>query len=153
MTSPAGAPFDPLGLIAQLKDAGIEFVVVGSFAALIHGSPLPPVELEIAVMDSPRNRRRFEALMSGLPATTSDGVLWSTPMGPLRALPAEPGSPLHGARHSTPLKIAPDLTVNVASLRALMVSATESPRPQDRLLRPVLSDLLELTPMDTTTKT
>ncbi len=33
--------FDPMALLALLNDHGVRYVVIGGFAAVAHGSPLP----------------------------------------------------------------------------------------------------------------
>ena len=38
--------FDPVEICAVLSEEGVEFVVLGGFAASIHGSPLPTENID-----------------------------------------------------------------------------------------------------------
>ena len=39
--------FDPVGICRILNEAGVEFVVVGGFASVIHGSSLPTQDIDV----------------------------------------------------------------------------------------------------------
>lgn len=39
--------FDPVEICAVLTEEGVEFVVLGGFAAIIHGSSLPTEDIDV----------------------------------------------------------------------------------------------------------
>ena len=39
--------FDPVEICAVLDEEAVEFVVLGGFAAIIHGSPLPTEDIDV----------------------------------------------------------------------------------------------------------
>ncbi len=39
--------FDPVEICAVLDEEGVEFVILGGFAAIIHGSPLPTEDIDV----------------------------------------------------------------------------------------------------------
>jgi hypothetical protein len=52
-------------LLATLKQAGVEFIVVGGVAATVHGSARLTLDLDVVYRRTPENRRRvFEAFQS-----------------------------------------------------------------------------------------
>jgi hypothetical protein len=76
--------FDPEQLLATLVKAGVEFVLVGGYAAVLHGASRPTEDLDITpattfdnltklagVLKSLRARIRTDAVPDGLPFDTS----------------------------------------------------------------------------------
>ena len=53
-------------LIAQLSDAGVEFIIVGGVAATLHGSGRSTSDLDIVYRRTPENMARVIRLFSGL---------------------------------------------------------------------------------------
>ena len=52
-----------LELLRRLAEAGVDFVVIGGFAAVLHGSAQPTADLDVcASMDEPNLRRIADAL-------------------------------------------------------------------------------------------
>ena len=47
------APFDPICLFETLSGHGVDYVVVGGMAAVIHGSPMATVDARIRTPDDP----------------------------------------------------------------------------------------------------
>ena len=41
--------FDPVEICSVLAEEGVEFVVLGGFAAVVHGSPLPTEDIDIVL--------------------------------------------------------------------------------------------------------
>lgn len=39
--------FDPVEICAVLEEEGVQFVILGGFAAVIHGSPLPTEDIDV----------------------------------------------------------------------------------------------------------
>ena len=56
-------------LLAALCDAGVEFIVVGGAAAVIHGAPVTTNDLDIVHRRTPENVARLLDLLLGLDAT------------------------------------------------------------------------------------
>jgi hypothetical protein len=53
-------------LLRALHDGGVEFVVVGGFAATLHGSPRLTRDLDVVYRRSPENMERLASALSGL---------------------------------------------------------------------------------------
>ncbi len=53
-------------LLASLVDSGVEFFIVGGAAAVVHGSSLVAMTLEICCEPSPKNRRRLHTALADL---------------------------------------------------------------------------------------
>ena len=60
----AWPPFHLHALLESLTAAGVEFVVIGGSAAVLHGSPTVTHDLDIVVDGSAENRRRMDSLSS-----------------------------------------------------------------------------------------
>jgi hypothetical protein len=56
-------------LLSKLCDAGVEFIVVGGAAAVIHGAPMTTNDLDIVHQRTPENVARLLALVLQLDAT------------------------------------------------------------------------------------
>jgi predicted nucleotidyltransferase len=54
------------GLLRALHEGGVEFVVVGGFAATLHGSPRLTRDLDVVYRRSRENMERLAAALSGL---------------------------------------------------------------------------------------
>jgi hypothetical protein len=63
------APFDPLLALKKLDEHGIEFVVIGGFAARIWGSPTITNDLDICYARNAANHERLAAVLRELHAT------------------------------------------------------------------------------------
>jgi len=59
---------DLSALLAQLCDAGVEFIVVGGAAAVIHGAPITTNDLDIVHQRTPENVARLLGLVLRLDA-------------------------------------------------------------------------------------
>jgi len=147
-------------LIEALLDAGIEFIVVGGAAAVLHGAPTMTQDLDIVHRRTVENVDRFAALLERLDAyirepgtrrlrpspqdLISGGQLnLTTTLGPL-----DPLGRLHDGRgfdellpHSEVL-VDEDRQVRVIDLVTLIEIKSEAGRARDRLILPVLLALL-----------
>ncbi len=152
---------DLSALIAVLHEAGVEFIVVGGAAAVLHGAPVTTLDLDIVPRRSPDNLARLEALLSTLDAIVrepgdrrihptaaqleSGGQLnLSTRLGPLDSL-----GTLHDGRgfeellpHTVRLTDG-EITLVVLDLASLIEVKRTTGRAKDRLVVPVLLALLE----------
>jgi len=54
--------------VRALEEVGLEAIVVGSIAALMHGAPITTRDVDLLVHDTPRNREKLDDLGSKLGA-------------------------------------------------------------------------------------
>ncbi len=150
---------DIAALLRELVQAGVEFVVIGGAAAVLHGAPITTRDLDIVPERSPANSERLAGVLRALGATVRDPagrqieprvewfrgpgqILLSTRLGPLDVL----GS-LHDGRGY--LELAPravllrneEITIRVIDLPALIEIKIGAGRAKDRLLVPMLMAL------------
>lgn len=64
----ADAAFDPEAILAELKRHGVQFVVIGAFAAVTQGWPEPTGDIDITPDRDVRNLRRLAAALHALDA-------------------------------------------------------------------------------------
>ena len=60
--------FDPVEICAVLAKEGVDFVVLGGFAAVVHGSPLPTEDIDILPSRSDENLERLARALEQLNA-------------------------------------------------------------------------------------
>ena len=60
--------FDPLAILGTLNACKVDYLVVGGFAAVAHGSPLPTVDVDILVEPSMANLAEVSRALSELDA-------------------------------------------------------------------------------------
>jgi len=148
-------------LLKQLSGAGVEFIVVGGAAAVLHGAPITTEDLDIVHRRSPENVSRLKTLLDKLDARVrelanrrlppqesallGDGhVLLSTRLGPLDCL----GTLIDGrgfeelVSHSESIKDE-GAEFLVVDLPTLIELKTKTGRAKDRLMLPVLVALAE----------
>lgn len=159
MSHPEQADLD--ALLEALVAAGVEFIVVGGAAAVLHGAPTTTWDLDIVHRISPENIERLGRLLGELHAVVRDpagrdlrpqrehleagGQLQlSTDFGPVDLLGA-----LHDGRgydellESTLTVGDGELEFRVLDLTTLIEVKTSAGRAKDRLLLPVLLALRE----------
>jgi hypothetical protein len=151
MPHPARADLD--ALVQALLDAGVEFIVVGGAAAVLHGAPITTQDLDIVHRRTPENVRRLSDLLAHLDATfrgrdlrpssellAGHGQLnLSTNLGPL-----DPLCQLHDGRGYDELlphtRLLTDGTseIRVLDLDTLIAVKTAAGRARDKLVLPIL---------------
>lgn len=157
--------FDPRPICRALNEAGVRYVVVGGFASVVHGSPLPTADVDVVPR---RDRDNLERLAEALDRL---GAKLRTAEGPVDApldaafldampfmlnlttdhgdldLTFEPAGPRHGFpdwdRDATDVEIDTGLVVRVASLDAVIDSKRAAGRPKDEGALPYLESLRE----------
>ncbi len=155
--------FDPYELLRVLHAHGVAFVVVGGFAAVAHGSPLPTVDVDVTPATDDANLARLSEALRDLDARVrADGVPGGLPF-------EHDATVLAGVRTlnlttrsgELDLVIRPEGTdgyddvvrdavtvdlrgvpVRLASLADVIRSKEAAGRPKDRAALPVLRDLL-----------
>jgi predicted nucleotidyltransferase len=148
-------------LLRRLADAGVEFIVVGGAAAVLHGAPITTEDLDIVHRRSPENVARLRTLLDELGAHVRElanrrlppqesallgegHVLLSTRLGPLDCL----GTLIDGrgfeelVSHSESIKDE-GVEFLVVDLPTLIELKTKTGRAKDRLMLPVLIALAE----------
>jgi hypothetical protein len=61
-------PTDPLALLDALSNAGVEYIVIGGAAAVLHGAPVTTQDLDIVHHLTPENVARLERVLRALHA-------------------------------------------------------------------------------------
>jgi hypothetical protein len=77
--------FDPVAAVRVLQRAGVRFVIDGSFACWLHGSPHLTAALEICTEDAAENRNALAAALAELNAAvlSSEPLVYETSAGAL----------------------------------------------------------------------
>jgi hypothetical protein len=149
------------GLIEQLVTAGVEFIVIGGAAAVLHGAPITTVDLDILYRATDQNIDRLQELLERLGGTvrdpagrdlspTRDHLMAGGQMQLLTRLgPIDVMGRLHDGRsykelvtHSQ-VMVDEKLEIRVLDLPTLIEIKTAAARAKDRLMLPVLLALLE----------
>ncbi len=155
--------FDPRVICSTLEDEGVRFVVIGGFAATIHGSPLPTTDVDIVPARDDENLERLARALVRLRAqlrTEAGPVDVSIDAGFLRAMPFmlnlvtdygdvdltfAPAGGLAGFAgwnaEATDVEIGPGLVVRIASLDDVIDSKRAAGRLKDEQAVPYLESL------------
>jgi hypothetical protein len=156
------ANFDGRAIIAALVGHGVDFVLVGGFAARVHGSPLLTNDVDIVPRNDPENLACLSAALTDLDAKVrAEGVeplpfshsaeslasarIWNltTKYGDLDITFTPSGT--HGyddlRRDAIEVKLR-GTTVLLASLADIVRSKGAAGRDKDRRALPVLRELL-----------
>ena len=68
MSAPPSAEFDPSRLLRALVDGGVDFVVIGGIAAILHGSARNTFDLDICFASDAENLDALGTVLVGLQA-------------------------------------------------------------------------------------
>ena len=155
--------FDPVRICEILNEERVEYIVVGGFAAVIHGSSLPTQDIDVLPARSMDNLDRLSRALKRMNAqirTSGDPV--PAPLdGPFPAnmplmvnmvtelgeldLTFSPSGELDGFdgwnAHAVIVEIAEGLTVAVAALDDVIASKRAANRPKDQMALPYLESL------------
>jgi hypothetical protein len=156
--------FDPVEICSILDDEGVAFVVLGGFAAIIHGSSLPTEDIDVIPARDRPNLERLARALDRLDAKIriSDGEAIATRIDAsfIESMPLmlnlttrlghmdltfSPSGDLHdfdawsaGAGHA---QLRDGLVVRVAALDDVIASKQAANRPKDQLALPYLESL------------
>ncbi len=148
-------------LIESLTSAGVEFIVVGGAAAVIHGAPTSTIDLDIVHRQTADNVGRLMSVLKRLdtiyrdPAgrhilPAEDDLMGKgqlnliTELGPLDAL-----CRLHDGRGfdeliaHTVILSDDEISICVLDLKTLIEIKESTKRPRDQLVVPLLAALIE----------
>lgn len=148
----AWAEFRPTRLLRRLADGGVDFVVIGGFAAVAHGSVTITHDLDIVYATDPANLERLgtvlvrlDARLRGVAETVpfipdertlrrTQVLTLDTPDGPLDLLAEPDGARSYDLLRANALRVAvAGVEVLVASLEDLLAMKRASGRPKDLL--------------------
>jgi hypothetical protein len=158
--------FDPVSICRILNEEQVDYVVVGGFASVILGSPLPTEDVDVLPERSHGNLVRVaNALrrMNAMIRTADEPVLAVLDAEFLANMPVmlnlvtdfgilnltfEPSGPFHGyadwSGDASSEEIAEGLVVRVASLDAIIDSKLAADRAKDHRALPYLESLREI---------
>lgn len=129
-------PLDPLGTLCTLHAHGGRFILVGALAAVLRGSPLLPVDMRLALVPEPE-AHNLDRIRSSLAETGHTHA-------EIAASPTGTAGYVDLRRDATPVRVADDLDVVVASLADLVRIAEASPDPAEHAQVVALRTTLEL---------
>ena len=155
--------FDPVRICTILNEESVDYVVVGGFAAVVHGSSLPTRDIDLVPSRNPSNLDRLARALKRMNAmirtegepvpTVLDGpFLVNMPMmlnlvtdlGELD-LTFIPSGGLGGFdewdAHAIAVDIAEGLEVHIAALDDIIASKRAANRPKDQRSLPYLESL------------
>jgi hypothetical protein len=157
--------FDPVGICAILNEEGVDYVIVGGFAAVVHGSPLPTRDIDVVPSRVPGNLDRLGRALERMNAMirTSGDPVPARIDGPFLAnmplmlnlvtdfgemdLTFAPSGGLGGFdewnAHAIVVEIADGVAVHIAALDDIINSKRAANRPKDQMALPYLESLRE----------
>lgn len=155
--------FDPRSICRALNDEGVSFVVVGGFAAVLHGSPLPTSDIDVVPRRDPANLDRLARALTSLgaqlrtaagpvPTTIDAGFLDAMPLMvnlctdhgdlDLTFAPTGPRQDFDAwDADAGVVEIAAGLSIRVASLDGVIDSKRAAGRDKDLRALPYLESL------------
>ena len=158
--------FDPVSICRILNEEQVDYVVVGGFASVILGSPLPTEDVDVLPERSRDNLarlatalRRMNAMIrtagESVPAVLDAEFLANMPVMlnlitdfGILDLTFEPSGSRHGyadwSADASSEEIADGLVVHVASLDAIIDSKKAADRAKDHRALPYLESLREI---------
>lgn len=158
--------FDPVSICRILNEERVDYVVIGGFASVILGSPLPTEDIDVLPDRSSENLtrlahalRRMNAMIrtegEAIPARMDAEFLENMPIMlnlvtdfGVVDLTFEPAGPVHGYAEwnadASSEEIAADLIIRVAALDDIIESKRAANRAKDQRALPYLESLREL---------
>ncbi len=152
---------DLAALIESLTSAGVEFIVVGGAAAVLHGAPTSTIDLDIVHRQTVDNVSRLMSVLKRLdtiyrdPAgrhivPTQDDLMGKGQLSLVTELgPLDPLCRLHDGRGfdelitHTVILSDEEVSICVLDLKTLIEIKESTKRPRDQLVVPLLAALLE----------
>ena len=157
--------FDPVRICEVMNEEGVEYVVVGGFAALVHGSSLPTLDVDLVPSRDGENLDRLARALGRMNAMirTSDDPVPARIDGKFLAgmplmlnlvtdhgdvdLTFTPSGPLDGFDDwnagAVRVEIADDVQISIAALDDIIDSKRAADRAKDRTALPYLEALRE----------
>jgi hypothetical protein len=158
--------FDPVAICRILSEESVDYVVVGGFASVILGSPLPTEDIDVLPDRTDENLARLAAALKRMNArirTGSDPVAAPLDAAFLANMPFmlnlvtdhgivdltfDPSGPLRGFSEwnadASNEEIADGLTIRVAAIDDIIASKKAADREKDRRALPYLESLRDV---------
>jgi hypothetical protein len=155
--------FDPVRICEILNDERVDYVVVGGFASVIHGSSLPTLDVDLVPSRQAENLDRLAEALTRMNAMirTSDGPVPTRIDGRFLAgmsmmlnlvtdhgdvdVTFTPSGPLDGFddwdARAVRVEIADDVEISIGALDDIIESKRAADRPKDRDALPYLESL------------
>lgn len=155
--------FDPVSICRVLSERGVKFVVLGGFATVIHGSPVPTEDIDVIPSRDMDNLERLASALQEMNAAirTSDGPVHTRiDAGFIASMPNmlnlvtdfgdmdlvfNPAGRLvnyeQWNKGATYAQIEPGLVVAVAALDDIIASKSAANRVKDQRVLPYLESL------------
>ena len=155
--------FDPVRICSILNEESVDYVVVGGFAAVVHGSVLPTADVDVIPSREAANLDRLARALTRMNAmvrTSGDPVPVRLDGPFLAQMPVmlnlvtdhgdvdllfAPAGGLEGFRewnaHAVVVEIAEGVTVHVGALEDVIASKRAANRERDRMALPYLESL------------
>jgi hypothetical protein len=155
--------FDPVEICAILAEEGVDFVVLGGFAAVIHGSSLPTEDIDVIPSREGDNLDRLATALKRLDAkirTGDEAIATNIDGAFIRNMPHmlnlitrlgamdlvfTPAGQVHGyeqwLERSRRAQLRTGLVVSVANLDDIIASKVAANRPKDQRALPYLESL------------
>lgn len=155
--------FDPVRILRVLRDEGVQYVLIGGFAASLRGSPLLTGDLDVCYARDAENLERLARALRAMHATlrgvddevpfrldartlqAGDSFTFDTDWGPVDVLGTPSGTrgfnDLDG--EATDERVTDDLVIRVVSLDDLMRMKRASGRTKDRVALEYLTAIRE----------
>lgn len=155
--------FNPVGVCRIMNEEGVKYIVLGGFAAIIHGSPLPTEDIDLLPSRDDLNLECLARALNRLNAAirTSEGpVRTKIDAGFIKNMPNmlnlttdfgdvdlvfSPAGPLNGYEewnnNAVFAELEPGLIIATASLDDVIESKTKANRPKDLRSLPYLESL------------
>ena len=158
--------FDPVAICRILNEEQVDYVVVGGFASVVHGSPLPTEDVDVLPERSTENLTRLATAlrrMNAMIRTEDEAIPVQLDAEFLANMPVmlnlttdfgivdltfEPAGPANGYAEwnadASSEEIAEGLTVRVAALDNIIESKRAANRAKDLHALPYLESLREI---------
>jgi len=152
--------FDPVAICRVLSERGVKFVVLGGFATVIHGSPVPTEDIDVIPSRDMENLERLASALQQMNAATrtSDGPVHTridagfiasmlnlvTDFGDMDLVFNPAGRLVNyeqwndGAKYA---QLEPGFVVAVAALDDIIASKSAANRVKDQRVLPYLESL------------
>ena len=155
--------FDPVAICRILRERGVKFVVLGGFAAVVHGSPVPTEDIDVIPSREIENLEKLAGALQEMNAAirTSDGPVHTRiDAGFIANMPNmlnlvtdygdvdlvfNPAGQLsnfeHWSQRAESAQLEPGLVVAVAALDDIIASKSAANRLKDQRALPYLESL------------
>lgn len=130
-----------------VKKNGLEVIIVGLTGAALHGAPVTTVDFDFLARDTPRNRKKIQAVAKELKVLATQPFVPASNMfrligGPVQVdiLFAISGSSFNRERASAKEIVVLGRKLLVSSLENIIASKRKAGRAKDRAVIPILEE-------------